>query len=337
MAKPTRSKKRAGSPKAASLGKDYTPPTKGLLSKIPASWVPYAELMRMEKPHGVYMIYFPHFLGLIYASSISPVPVPGSVLAHRAWVFFVWSFIMRGAGCAWNDNVDQDFDRRTERCRTRPIARGAVSTAQGHIFTLILTLLGFWSIQSLPFECTVVGLGTTTLAAIYPFGKRFTNFAQVILGSTLASTIALSSYSVGLPALSSAYILPTLCLTATIMLLVVFYDVVYARQDTADDLKSGVKGMAVLFRNHLETLLAVITCSIVGLLVTMGKLVNMGSYFFTFSVAGISIGLVLMIALTNRKIISRWSGYSGWCYALAIANLIGGFALEYSTRPTLLA
>ncbi|KAK5991525.1 Prenytransferase ascA [Cladobotryum mycophilum] len=324
--------KKPASKKVSPPDGTYTPPTKGVLSKLPASWVPYAELVRLEQPHGNYMIYFPHLLGLIYASSISPVAVPASTLAHRAGIFAIWTFLMRGAGCAWNDNTDREFDRRTARCRNRPIARGAVSPTQGHIFTLVLTLLAFWAIQSLPSECTYVGLGTTVLAAIYPFGKRFTNFPQVILGSTLASTIALSSYSVGLPALSLAYVGPTLCLTATIVLLVIFYDTVYARQDTADDLKSGVKGMAVYFRNHLGALLAVLTTSIAGVLFTLGQLVAMGPYFFTLSVAGVFTALVLMIAVVHWGLIPQWTGHSGWFYALAISNLLGGFILEYTTK-----
>ncbi|KAK7419764.1 hypothetical protein QQX98_003136 [Neonectria punicea] len=314
----------------------YTPPTKGILSKLPASWVPYAELIRLEQPHGIYMIFFPHVVGLMYACSARPSAVPASMLGQRLFIFAVWTFFMRGAGCAWNDITDQEFDRKTERCRNRPVARGAISTTQGHVYTFVLTGLGFLTLQTLPLECTLCALATAVLTIIYPFGKRFTNFAQVILGSTLASTIALSAYSVELPALSPGYIIPTLCLTATILLLVVFYDTIYARQDTADDLKSGVKGMAVLFRNHIETLLAVLAISIAGLLATTGTLLNMGPYFFAFSVVGLATGLLTMIALIRWHLFPSFAKYSGWFYALAIVNLLGGCVVEYLQKaPTL--
>ncbi|KAF7562619.1 hypothetical protein G7046_g1522 [Stylonectria norvegica] len=310
-------------------GDDYMPPTSGILSKLPASWVPYAQLIRLEQPHGIYMIFFPHVVGLMYACSARPTAVPASMLANRLGVFFAWTFFMRGAGCAWNDNVDQDFDRKTARCKNRPIARGAISTSQGHIFTLFLTIIGFLFLRPLPWQCTLCGLATSVLAIIYPFGKRFTNFAQVILGSCLASTIALSAYAVELPALSPPYLVPTLCLTSTIILLVVFYDTIYARQDTADDLKSGVKGMAVLFRNHIELLLGVLTCSIAGLLATTGTILDMGPYFFAFSVVGLTTGLLTMIALIRWHLLPSFAKYSGWFYALAIANLLGGCICEY--------
>ncbi|PYI11967.1 hypothetical protein BO78DRAFT_63605 [Aspergillus sclerotiicarbonarius CBS 121057] len=67
-----------------------------------------------------------------------------------------------------------------------------------------------------------------------------------------------------------------MCLMLAIVLLIVFYDVAYATQDMADDIKSGVKGMAVLFRNHLLALLFTLACGIAGVLSALGVLVNMG-------------------------------------------------------------
>lgn len=186
-----------------------TPPTKGILSKLPSPWVPYAELIRLTQPHGIYMICFPHVVGLIFGSSLQDPPVPLPVLAQRAGILLIWTFFWRSAGCAWNDNIDQEFDRKTARCRNRPIARNAVSTSQRHIFTFFLVLMGFAALQALPIECTLVGIGSQVLAMVYPFGKRFTHYAQVILGTTLASTVPLSAYLVGFPALSSSYFIPT--------------------------------------------------------------------------------------------------------------------------------
>ncbi|KAK6215650.1 hypothetical protein QIS74_08669 [Colletotrichum tabaci] len=309
----------------------YKPPTKGFLSILPASWVPYAELTRIHQPHGIYMIYFPHLVGLAYAASVQPadLAMPPSELAYRAAVMLGWTVFWRSGVCVWNDNIDQDFDRKTARCRNRPIARGAVSTAQGHVFALVLNLIAFAWLRLLPRECTLVALGSTVLGMIYPFGKRFTYYPQVILGSTLGSTVALSAYSVGLPALSLPYLGTTACLAAAVLLLVVFYDTVYARQDTADDLKSGVKGMAVRFRDHIEGLLAVLAVSIAALLTTAGVLMEAQQYYYVFSVGGLTMGLISLVALTHWDLLPSWAGSSGWCYALAIANLIGGMASQY--------
>ncbi|KAK8054755.1 UbiA prenyltransferase [Apiospora phragmitis] len=185
----------------------------------------------------------PHLVGLIYASSVLDKPVPLEVLGNRVAILMVWTFFWRSAGCAWNDNIDQDFDRKTARCRNRPIARGAISTASGHVYYLFLVLAALAPVRLyLAPECTWAALVSVALAMIYPFGKRFTDFAQVILGCTLGSTITLSAYSVGLPALSPpsrarrcACRPPSCCSSSSTTPST-------RGADTADDLKSGVKG-----------------------------------------------------------------------------------------------
>lgn len=322
------------SAKASSSLPKYSPPTKGFLSYLPASWVPYAELIRLEKPHGIYMILYPYIMGLLYAAKIAPAPLPLPLFFHRALYLTIWTVFLRSAGCAWNDNVDQDYDRQTVRCRNRPIARGAISTFQGHVYTTVLVALGFLSIRDLPFECTVDAAVIFTLAIIYPFGKRFTHFAQVTLGATLSGAIVLAPHSVGVDPLSEDNIQSTACLVASIILLVMFYDVVYARQDTADDLKSGVKGMAVLFRNWITTLLVSLIAGITGVLYLAGQLTEMGLLFFQLSVAGTAVNLLTMIVLISKDSKS-YAWYASKCYVLAIAALLGGFAAEYYQRITL--
>lgn len=319
--------------KAGTEANKYVAPSRGVLSTLPSSWVPYAELIRLHQPHGIYMIAFPHLVGLMYASSVLDEPVPLSMFANRAAVLLVWTFFWRSAGCAWNDNIDQDFDRKTARCRNRPIARGAISTASGHVYSLFLVLAAVAPLHYyLAPECTWAALVSVALAMIYPFGKRFTDFAQVILGSTLGSTVMLAAYSVGLPALSPRFLGPTLCLSATVMLLVVFYDTVYARADTADDLKSGVKGMAVRYRHNIEGLFAALTAAIVALLVALGVVAGMGQYYYAFAVVGLAASLTTLVGMTRWNLLPSWAGSSGWMYAFAVANLVAGFGIEYFTR-----
>ncbi|KAM0450930.1 hypothetical protein ACHAO4_006322 [Trichoderma viride] len=306
----------------------YSPPTKGLLSYLPASWVPYAELIRLDKPHGIYMILYPYILGTLYAAKIASAPLPLPLVINRIIQLTIWTFFLRSAGCAWNDNIDQDYDRQTARCRNRPIARGAISTFQGHVYATALIALGFLSLQEFPFEAKASAAVAVVLACIYPFGKRFTHFAQVPLGATLSCAIVLAPYSVGVDPLSEANILPTASLVACIIMLVMFYDVVYARADTADDLKSGVKGMAVLFRNWMTTLLLSLITGITGLLFVAGQATGMSALFFQLSVTGPAVCLLTMITLLSNNSKS-YAWYAGKCYVLAIASLLGGFAVEY--------
>jgi 4-hydroxybenzoate polyprenyltransferase len=222
--------------------------------------------------------------------------------------------------------VDQDYDRQTARCRNRPIARGAISTWQGHIYTAAIVALAFLCIDHLPYQCLADACVIFGLAAIYPFGKRFTHFAQVPLGATLSGAIVMAQHSVGVNPFSEDHVLPTWCLVASVILLVMFYDVVYARRDTADDLKSGVKGMAVLFRNRLKVLLLILVVGIAMSLFLAGKFVNMGQTFFYFSVAGTALSLISMVVIINTSSIAK---HAGNFYILAIACLLSGFTAEF--------
>lgn len=102
-------------------------PTRGVLSKLPPSWVPFAELSRIEKPGGLYGVYMAYVLGLGYGSCIASPAVPSGKMAYTMAVLLVYNVFHRGAACTINDFFDRDFDRQVARCSTRPIARGAVA------------------------------------------------------------------------------------------------------------------------------------------------------------------------------------------------------------------
>ncbi|PYH99808.1 hypothetical protein BO71DRAFT_138784 [Aspergillus ellipticus CBS 707.79] len=315
----------------------YRPPCGGLFSILPSSWVPYAELIRINKPHGIFLVWFPHIVGLAYASAIGPAPAPVNTLFTRALRLMLWSALCRSAGCVWNDYVDQEFDRKTERCRDRPIARGAVTSTQAHIYGAILISLALFSIQDMSSNTLSTAGIIIALTLIYPYCKRFTSFPQVVLGSSLGMTVVLSAYALDVDVLAGENVIPTTCLMLSIVLLIVFYDVVYARQDTADDVKSGVKGMAVLFRNHLLALLGSVACGIAAVLSLLGRLVDMGPQYFVLSVAGLFLGLMTVIGLIHLPSLSRWVGLSGWCFGFAFVSFVGGFFSEHYRRLSLAA
>src|SRR5438876_6701606 len=135
----------------------YRAPQTGIFSIIPASavpesWIPYAELMRLDRPAGFYAFYFPYLIGLGYAASISNTTISARTIGEQAVHMFLGCILLRGVSCTWNDNIDQDFDRDVSRCRNRPIARGAVTTAQGHLFTIFqlaagMALLRLWPVE----------------------------------------------------------------------------------------------------------------------------------------------------------------------------------------------
>lgn len=54
----------------------YIPPQKGFIASLPGSWIPYAELIRLDKPTGTYYLFFPCvFSTLIAAPMASATPM----------------------------------------------------------------------------------------------------------------------------------------------------------------------------------------------------------------------------------------------------------------------
>lgn len=161
---------------------EYTPPTTGLLSYLPRSIVPYAELIRLDKPTGTYYLFFPCvFSTLIAATMAVPMASPLAVVSTTA-LFFTGALVMRGAGCTINDLWDRNLDPHVERTRLRPIARRAITPEAAIVFTGGQLLVGLGVLLSLPFECFWYATPSLLLVATYPLAKRVTNYPQFVLG-----------------------------------------------------------------------------------------------------------------------------------------------------------
>ena len=69
----------------------------------------------------------------------------------------IGAFVMRGAGCAYNDYVDRDYDAKVARTANRPIPSGQVSAKAALAFAIGLSLLGF--LVLICFNGFTIGLG----------------------------------------------------------------------------------------------------------------------------------------------------------------------------------
>src|SRR5512140_3375005 len=140
---------------------------------------PYLRLSRLDRPIGSWLLLIPCWwsaaLAAGVARNVSQLPL---VVA----LFFVGAFVMRGAGCAWNDITDRDLDAKVERTRSRPLPSGRLTVQQALTFLVGLALVGL--VVLLQFNRFAVGTGIASLlvVAIYPFMKRVTWWPQVFLG-----------------------------------------------------------------------------------------------------------------------------------------------------------
>jgi 4-hydroxybenzoate polyprenyltransferase len=203
----------------------------GFIGALPAACRPYASLMRLDRPIGTWLLYWP------CAWSVALAGVDGR------WLLFLWlalgAFAMRSAGCVYNDIVDRDLDRRVERTRLRPLASGRVSPRAAWMVTIALCLLGLVVLLQLNRLAALIALASLAPVAAYPFMKRITWWPQAWLGLVF-SWGAL----VGWPAVTGSFDWPPLLLWFGSIAWVIGYDTLYAIQDKEDDALVGVKSSA---------------------------------------------------------------------------------------------
>ena len=163
-------------------------------------------------------------------------------------LFLIGAFVMRGAGCAWNDITDRDLDARVERTRSRPMPAGQISVAQAFAFLVLQALIGLLVLLQFNRFAILTGIASLVIVAVYPFMKRITWWPQVVLGLAF-SWGALMGFAVTLGRID----LTALALYAGSIAWVIGYDTIYAHQDAEDDALIGIKSTARLFgaRTHL--------------------------------------------------------------------------------------
>src|SRR3954449_5738723 len=211
-------------------------------TRAPAWSRPYLRLSRFDRPIGSWLLLMPCWWSSALAAGVAHATgqLPGVVV-----LFFIGAFVMRGAGCTWNDITDRDLDARVERTRSRPIPAGQVSVGQATVFLLFQAAIGL--VVLLQFNRFAVATGTASLiiVSIYPFMKRITWWPQIVLGLAF-SWGALMGFAVTFGRID----VTALVLYAGAISWVIGYDTIYAHQDAEDDALIGIKSTARLFGAH---------------------------------------------------------------------------------------
>lgn len=204
---------------------------RGFIGALPPRIRPFASLMRIDRPIGTWLLYWPCAWSVALAG------------VGARWDLFLWlalgAFAMRSAGCVYNDVVDRDLDGRVERTRLRPLASGRVSLRSAWILIALLCLIGLVVLLQLNRLAMLVALTSLLPVAAYPFMKRITWWPQAWLGLVF-SWGAL----VGWPAATGSFGGTPLLLWLGSIAWVVGYDTLYAIQDIEDDALVGVKSSA---------------------------------------------------------------------------------------------
>jgi 4-hydroxybenzoate polyprenyltransferase len=205
---------------------------------------PYLRLSRLDRPIGSWLLLMPCWWSAALAAGVAHST---GRLPLVVALFFVGAFVMRGAGCTWNDITDRDLDARVERTRSRPIPAGQVSVPQALVFLAVQALIGLAVLLQFNRFAVMTGIASLVIVAVYPFMKRITWWPQIVLGLAF-SWGALMGFAVTLGRIDAA----PLALYAGSIAWVIGYDTIYAHQDAEDDALIGIKSTARLFgaRTH---------------------------------------------------------------------------------------
>ena len=216
-----------------SVNTDIVPDSerRGFIGALPPRLRPYASLMRLDRPIGSWLLYWP----CVWSVALAGV--------GDRWDLFLWfalgAFATRSAGCVYNDIVDRDLERRVERTRLRPLASGRVPLRSAWVLIGMLCLIGLLVLLQLNPLAAAIALASVVPVAVYPFMKRLTWWPQAWLGLVF-SWGAL----VGWPAVTGTFDWTPALLWFGSIAWVIGYDTLYAIQDMEDDALVGVKSSA---------------------------------------------------------------------------------------------
>ena len=212
-----------------------------LVDRAPPKVQPYLRLMRLDRPIGTWLLYWPCVFGLVLGATAESRPF-GTL--HDIWyvlLFGLGAIVMRGAGCTYNDIVDRDFDAQVARTRGRPIPSGTVSVREAWLFVAGLCVVGLLILLMLNVTAVMLGAASLILVAGYPFMKRITWWPQAWLGLTFNWGAIL-----GFAAQTGGVDTADMMLYTGLFFWTLGYDTIYAHQDKDDDALIGVKSTARL-------------------------------------------------------------------------------------------
>ncbi len=200
---------------------------------------PFLRLSRADRPIGTWLLFIPCLWGLALAAMGD---------GYRAWDLWLalscgaGAFLMRGAGCTWNDISDRKIDAQVARTKLRPIPSGQVTVRGALVWMVLQAAIAAVILFSYNRVAVVLGVASLALVAIYPFAKRFTWWPQVFLGLAFnwGALLAFAAHAGAVTPAAGLLYLSGITWT-------LFYDTIYAHQDKEDDAMIGVKSTARLF------------------------------------------------------------------------------------------
>jgi len=176
-----------------------------------------------------------------------PFALTGALLAwreagfprERFWTRLAWIILAmvaaRSVAMAFNRVLDADIDSRNPRTKSRHLPAGLLSRRFAWGFIVFWAAVFFLAAGGLNSLCLKLAPLALAIVMFYSFTKRFTSLAHLVLGFSLGIAPAAAWI-----AMQGSLDPRILWLTAAVTLWTAGFDIIYACQDYAFDVQSGL-------------------------------------------------------------------------------------------------
>lgn len=207
---------------------------------------PYINLIRLNKPIGIFLLLWPTLSALWLSSNGMPD-------SRLLCIFILGVILTRSLGCAINDIFDIEIDKRVSRTKNRPLALGQISFKETLYFIFFLGALSFWLVLQLNLYAIKIAFIALIFITLYPITKRFLPIPQAFLGVTFGFGI-LMSFAVT----QNQIPVEAWMLFIANAFWVLAYDTHYAVVDMIDDKKIKIKSSPLTFGR--KTMMVILFC-----------------------------------------------------------------------------
>ena len=232
----------------------------------------FLDLIRIKKPIGIMLLFWPCLWGLTLSNDFSSDNLQ---YVKYLFYFFLGAVLMRSAGCIVNDILDRKYDILVERTKNRPIASGKISINLALIYVIILCSFAFLILIQFNFTTILLGLASMPFAFSYPLMKRYTYWPQLFLGFTFNYGLLMAWFS-----LSNEFTYIPLILYFGAIFWTLAYDTIYGFQDIKDDEIIGVKSTSIKFKKKPKIFIFVCYLIFILMQIVTGIIMKFEYYFF---------------------------------------------------------
>ena len=274
---------------------------------------PYILLMRLDRPTGFMLLFYPMSISLLVFSEFN------LELFNLMTLFFCGSIVMRSAGCIINDLFDRDIDKLTSRTQSRPLVTNKISITNSIICLIILLIVGLFILSRLNLTSIILGIAISPLVILYPLAKRYFIIPQLVLAITYNWGCFIAWTSIGSPSKFNLILI----LYLSMVIWTIIYDTVYATQDEVDDKKMFLNSSAILFGKQKTFILNCLVLIQYLLLVFLGFFLNFNFVYHIiilgiFLINTLDINLIWKNSAVNAGKYFKRNNYYGFLILMSI-------------------